>query len=171
MYDSVSNRLCLPTDYDFLTSFCSWNYENFTAPEFLGWEHVFDNYIKLFLYDANFKMALINSLKWVSLMLLVQVPFTILVALTLSKKMRGWKFARNMFLIPNIISTAAIGLIFLNLYSPARGIVTELCNLIWPGSGCERPVKRKVCILGNHIYLYSFRRLQLPSAADADILY
>lgn len=118
----------------FLTSFCSWNYENFTAPEFLGWEHVFDNYIKLFLYDANFKMALINSLKWVSLMLLVQVPFTILVALTLSRKMRGWKFARNMFLIPNIISTAAIGLIFLNLYSPARGIVTELCNLIWPGS-------------------------------------
>lgn len=117
-----------------MTSFCSWNYENFTAPEFLGWEHVFDNYIKLFLYDANFKMALINSLKWVSLMLLVQVPFTILVALTLSKKMRGWKFARNMFLIPNIISTAAIGLIFLNLYSPARGIVTELCNLIWPGS-------------------------------------
>lgn len=48
--------------------------------------------------------------------------------------MRGWKFTRNMFLIPNIISTAAIGLIFLNLYSPARGIVTELCNLIWPGS-------------------------------------
>lgn len=118
----------------FLTSFCSWNYKNFTVPEFLGWEHVFDNYTKLFLYDANFKMALINSLKWVSLMLLVQVPFTILVALTLSKKMRGWKFARNMFLIPNIISTAAIGLIFLNLYSPARGIVTELCNLIWPGS-------------------------------------
>ena len=134
MHDSVSNRLCLPIDYDFLTPFCSWNYENFTAPEFLGWEHVFDNYIKLFLYDANFKMALINSLKWVSLMLLVQVTFAILVSLTLSKKMRGWKFARNMFLIPNIISTAAIGLIFLNLYSPARGIVTELCNLIWPGS-------------------------------------
>ena len=28
----------------FLTSFCSWNYENFTAPEFLGWGHFFDNY-------------------------------------------------------------------------------------------------------------------------------
>ena len=130
----------------FLTSFCSWNYENFTAPAFLGWEHVFDNYTKLFLYDANFKMALINSLKWVSLMLLVQVPFTILVALTLSKKMRGWKFTRNMFLIPNIISTAAIGLIFLNLYSPARGIVTELCNLIWPGSD--------VSVLSNSKYAF-----------------
>lgn len=70
----------------FLTSFCSWNYENFTAPEFLGWGHFFDNYIKLFRYDANFKMALANSLKWVALTLLIQVPFTILVALTLSKK-------------------------------------------------------------------------------------
>ena len=41
---------------------------------------------------------------------------------------------RNAFVIPNIISTAAIGLIFLNLYSPARGIVTEICNKIVPGS-------------------------------------
>ena len=81
----------------FLTSFCKWNYENFTAPEFLGWSNLFDNYIKLFRYDANFKMALVNSLKWVALTLLIQVPFTILVALTLSKKMRGWKFTRNMF--------------------------------------------------------------------------
>ena len=87
----------------FLTSFCKWNYENFTAPEFLRWSNLFDNYIKLFRYDANFKMALVNSLKWVALTLLIQVPFTILVALTLSKKMRGWKFTRNMFLIPNII--------------------------------------------------------------------
>ncbi len=130
----------------FLTSFCSWNYANFTAPEFLGWEHFFDNYIKLFRYDANFKMALANSLKWVALTLLIQVPFTILVALTLSKKMRGWRFTRNMFLIPNIISTAAIGLIFLNLYSPARGIVTELCNRIWPGSD--------VSVLSNPTYAF-----------------
>ena len=39
----------------FLTSFCKWNYENFTAPEFLGWSNLFDNYIKLFRYDANLK--------------------------------------------------------------------------------------------------------------------
>lgn len=52
----------------------------------MGWANLFDNYIKLFRYDANFKMALVNSLKWVALTLLIQVPFTILVALTLSKK-------------------------------------------------------------------------------------
>ena len=118
----------------FITSFCEWNSKNFVAPRFLGWEHMFDNYIKMFTLDDNFKMALINSLKWVALTMLIQVPWSVLAALVLSKKERGWRFTRNVFVIPNIISTAAIGLIFLNLYSPSRGIVTELCNRIVPGS-------------------------------------
>lgn len=117
-----------------VTSFCNWNYKNFTAPEFPGVAHMFDNYIKLFTLDNNFKMGLINSLKWVVLTLIVQVPFTLLVALVLSKKPRGWRFTRNAFVIPNIISSAAIGLIFMNLYSPSRGIVTEICNFFVPGS-------------------------------------
>ena len=41
---------------------------------------------------------------------------------------------------------SAIGLIFLNLYSPARGIVTELCNRIWPGSD--------VSVLSNPTYAF-----------------
>ncbi len=116
------------------TSFTKWNYENFTAPKFLGWDHLFDNYIKMFTLDANFKVALVNSLKWVFLTLFIQMPFATIVALILSQKPRGWRFTRNVFIIPNIISTAAIGLIFLNLYSPARGIVTQICDFFAPGS-------------------------------------
>lgn len=118
----------------FYTSFCSWNSKNFVAPEFLGWANLFDNYKKLFTIDANFKMALINSIKWVVLTLVIQIPWTVIVALVLSKRHRGWRFTRNAFVIPNIISTAAIGLIFLNLYSPSRGIITEICNFFAPGS-------------------------------------
>lgn len=117
-----------------VTSFCEWNSKNFVAPKFLGMEHAFDNYIKMFTLDRNFQMALVNSLKWVALTMVIQVPWSVAAALVLSKKERGWRFTRNVFVIPNIISTAAIGLIFLNLYSPSRGIVTELCNLLWPGS-------------------------------------
>lgn len=130
----------------FATSFCEWNYKNFTSPKFLGWDHIFDNYIKMFTLDANFHMALINSLKWVVLSLLIQVPFTVLVALVIAKKPRGWRFTRNAFIIPNIISTAAIGLIFMNIYNPSRGIVTEICNLIWPGS--------EVSVLANPKYAF-----------------
>lgn len=118
----------------FFTSFCEWNFKNFVAPKFLGWKHMFDNYIKMFTLDNNFLMGLENSLKWAALAMVIQVPFAILVSLVLSKKERGWRFTRNAFVIPNIISTAAIGLIFLNLYSPSRGIITEICNMIVPGS-------------------------------------
>lgn len=116
------------------TSFTRWNYKNFTSPEFLGFANLFDNYKKLFTLDANFRVALVNSLKWVLLTMGIQMPFTLLVALILAKKPRGWRFIRNVFIIPNIISTAAIGLIFLNIYNPSRGIITEICNKIAPGS-------------------------------------
>lgn len=118
----------------FATSFTKWNYENFLAPEFLGWDNLFNNYKKLFTVDKNFQRAFINSLKWVVLTMVIQIPFTVLVALALAKKLKGWRLARNAFIIPNIISTAAIGLIFLNLYSPSRGIITEICEFFVPGS-------------------------------------
>ncbi len=118
----------------FVTSFCKWNFKNLSKPEFLGFSHMFDNYIKLFTKDVNFKAALLNSFKWVALTAAIQVPFSLLVALVLSKKIRGWQFTRNVFLIPNIISTAAIGLIFLNLYDPRDGFVTEIIRLIAPNA-------------------------------------
>lgn len=130
----------------FATSFTKWNYKNFVKPEFLGWDNLFDNYSKLFTLDRNFQAALNNSVKWVVLTMVVQIPFTLLVALVLAKKPKGWRFTRNAFIIPNIISTAAIGLIFLNLYSPSRGIVTEICNIFWPGSN--------ISVLANETYAF-----------------
>ncbi|SCI74387.1 sn-glycerol-3-phosphate transport system permease protein ugpA [uncultured Clostridium sp.] len=132
----------------FFTSFCKWNYKNFISPEFLGFGQMFDNYIKLFTVDANFQRALVNTIKWVALTLVIQVPFTLLAALVLSKKPKGWKLTRNVFVIPNIISTAAIGLIFLNIYSPSRGIITELCNKIWPGSNISVLANEKFAFWG-----------------------
>lgn len=116
----------------FFTSFCKWNYKNLAKPEFLGFSHMFDNYIKLFTKDYYFKNALINSIKWVALTFAIQVPLSLVVALVLSKKTPGWQFTRNVFLIPNIISTAAIGLIFLNLYDPKNGFITEIIRLFNP---------------------------------------
>lgn len=132
----------------FITSFSEWNSKNFVAPKFLGWDHMFDNYIKMFTLDKNFQVALVNSLKWVVLTMVIQVPWSVLVALVLSKRERGWRFTRNMFVIPNIISTAAIGLIFLNLYSPSRGVVTEICNMIVPGSDVSVLADEKMAFWG-----------------------
>lgn len=86
----------------FMTSFCKWNYKNFLRPEFLGWGHLFDNYIKLFTADRNFQMALVNSLKWVALTMLVQIPFTLLVALILAKS----RWAGNLRGMPSSFPTS-----------------------------------------------------------------
>lgn len=118
----------------FATSFCKWNYKNLVSPTFLGFGNLFDNYIRLFTSDYYFLTSMANSLKWVVLVLLIQVPLSVIVAFVLSKRPRGWRLARNAFIIPNIISTSAIGLIFLNLYDPARGAVTEIINLLFPGN-------------------------------------
>lgn len=116
----------------FITSFSKWNYKNLSSPEFLGFGHMFDNYIKLFTNDYYFLTSLFNSLKWVLLVIFIQIPLSVIVAFILSKKPFGWKLVRNTYIIPNIISTSAIGLIFLNLYDPARGAVTQILNSLNP---------------------------------------
>jgi raffinose/stachyose/melibiose transport system permease protein len=60
------------------------------------------------------------------------VPLAVLVAVVLSGKPRGWHIARNAYIIPNIISTAAIGLIFFNLYNPNFGAVAQVIKLFTP---------------------------------------
>ena len=113
----------------FVTSFAKWDSTNLTSPEFLGFSNLFDNYIYLFKEHPYFKKALVNSLKWVATGLAIQLPFATIVALVLSQKLKGWKFTRNVFIIPNIISSAAMGLIFLNLYNPNYGIINQLFRI------------------------------------------
>lgn len=110
----------------FITSFCDWT---------LGQDATFvglKNYITLFCEDADFKDALKNTLVWTVLTVAVQVPLSLLVALVLSKKPRGWKFVRNCFIVPNIISTVAIGAIFTNMLDGEYGIVNAVIRLFNP---------------------------------------
>lgn len=116
----------------FITSFTQWNYKNLASPEFLGFKELFKNYTYLFTKDPYFKTALFNSLKWAGLAAVIQVPFALIVALVLSKKPVLWRFTRNAYIIPNVISSAAIGLIFLNMYDPARGLITLIIEKINP---------------------------------------
>lgn len=132
----------------FVTSFTQWNYKNLAAPQFLGVDHMLDNYIRLFTKDYNFKTALFNSLKWAGLAGVIQVPFALIVALVLSKKPFGWRFARNAFIIPNIISSAAVGLVFLNMYDPARGLITLLINKMFVPEGVNILAKGSTAFWG-----------------------
>lgn len=102
------------------TSFFEWKGFSNTI-KFAG----ISNYINLFTADSAFRESLINNIIWVLLQCTVHVSLGTLLAIILSKKVFGWKFVRAVYMIPNIISAAALGIIFLNIYNPQYGIVNS----------------------------------------------
>ena len=113
----------------FITSFSKWDYTNIANPEFFSFEHLWDNYDYIFNKYPFFWEALRNSTVWAILGAAVQVPMAMLIALAFSRKMKGIKFVRNVYIIPNMISTAAMGIIFLQLYNPSYGIINPIIRL------------------------------------------
>ena len=104
------------------TSFTKWN--GLSPPKFIGTA----NYLRLLSSDAVHS-AFWNSMKWVLAAALIHVPFGVLVALILSKKQRGWRFTRAVFMIPNIIGWTALSLLFRFIYMPESGIINGLFRL------------------------------------------
>ena len=82
---------------------------------------MWDNYKYIFHTYPYFGEALKNSSLWALLGVAIQIPIATLIALAFSRKMKGVKLIRNIYIIPNMISTAAMGMIFLQLYSPLYG--------------------------------------------------
>lgn len=113
----------------FATSFCKWDYTNITNPEFLGLRAMWDNFKYIFQTYPFFWEALRNSVLWAFLGVVVQIPVATLIALALSRKMKGVKFVRNVYVIPNMVSSAAMGIIFLQLYNPSYGIINPIIRL------------------------------------------
>ncbi len=116
----------------FLTSFCKWDYTNLTEPQFWGFQDMWNNYEYIFTTYPYFWEALRNSSLWALLGVAVQIPIATLIALAFSRKGKGIKVIRNIYIIPNMISTAAMGMIFLQLYSPLYGIVNPVIRLFNP---------------------------------------
>ena len=113
----------------FVTSFCKWDYSNIANPEFFGWKDMFNNYKYIFTTYPFFWEALGNSATWAMLGIFFQIPVSTLIALAFSRKMRGVNVIRNIYIVPCMISSAALGMIFLQLYSPLYGIVNPVISL------------------------------------------
>lgn len=113
----------------FVTSFCKWDYSNIANPEFFGWKDMFNNYKYIFTTYPFFWEAVKNSSVWALLGIFFQIPVSTLIALAFSRKMRGVTVIRNIYIVPCMISSAALGMIFLQLYSPLYGIVNPVISL------------------------------------------
>ncbi len=92
---------------------------------FVGLKH----YIEMF-QDAAFKQAFGNTVLWILIQCILHVALGVFVALLLYKKPRGWKFVRTAYMVPNIISNAAMAMIFLNIFNPTFGVVNSALRLV-----------------------------------------
>lgn len=107
----------------FYTSLC--DYTAFSAPAFQG----IKNFITIFS-DKEFMTSIRNTLVWVVLQSTLHVGVGLTMALVLRRKPKGWKFARTAYMIPNIIPTAATGVMFTLLLNPAFGIVKPFLDFL-----------------------------------------
>ena len=80
---------------------------------FVGWT----NFVNIFTNDITYWKAVLTTFQFALIKIPLEIPFALLLAVALSKKMKGVGFFRTMFFMPNVVSVAIIGLIFSNIFS------------------------------------------------------
>ena len=116
-----------------VTSFCKWDYTNLANPQLLPAGERLANFKYILQQYPYFWEALRNSFGWALVGVAIQVPLTLIVAIVFSKGLRFSKASRNIYIIPSVISSAAMGLIFLQLYNPRYGPLQQIIQLFKPG--------------------------------------
>ncbi len=113
----------LPLGAVIYTSFYDWNLSGLS---FVGLE----NYREMF-DERAFQKAVRNNLIWSAAVIFLHVPLATFAAILLSEKMPGWKVFRTLFFIPNMISWAALALIYRNVvYNPQWGLVNSVLERV-----------------------------------------
>lgn len=105
-----------PILYAVYISFCSW--DALSAPKFIG----LSNYIKLFTEDDIMKTALKNSIFFTIFSLIIQQIIGLFLAVILSNLVGGRNFFKNIYYLPCVLSSAALGLLFSFLFNPRMGL-------------------------------------------------
>ncbi len=89
-----------------------------------------DNYINAFTNDPRMITALKNTAIWVLMQSTIHVGLGTVIAFMLARKMRGWKMMRTIYMFPNVVSAAALGVIFLNVFNPKYGLINSFLTQI-----------------------------------------
>lgn len=96
-------------------------YNGFTEPVFIG----VSNYIRLF-QDGSWWKSVLNTFQLTLMAYIIQIPLSLLLAILVNSKMKGQNFFRTVIFLPNVTSTAIIGIIFFFMFSSYNGIVNGL---------------------------------------------
>jgi raffinose/stachyose/melibiose transport system permease protein len=105
-----------------VTSFSRWSPIEFA---FTGLE----NYRVLF-GDHAFWTALRNTAWFAGAAVFIQVPVGVALAIILSQRIRGWRVLRTVYFLPNVVSGAALALVYLTFYNPRYGLLNQVLGAV-----------------------------------------
>lgn len=108
--------LFIPIIQVFYYSLCDYN--ALTKPEFVGLK----NYIKLFTDDETMRIALKNSLFFMLFSAISQQVTGLLLAVFLTNVKHGRNFFKNVYYLPCVLSSAALGLLWAFMFNPRMGL-------------------------------------------------
>ena len=120
--------LFIPICQSVYYSFC--DYDALTPPEFVGLK----NYTKL-LRDDTMKTALKNSVFFMVFSIVSQLICGLALAGLLTNIKKGRNLFKNIYYLPCVLSSAALGLLWMFIFSPKLGI-----NQILAMAGIEGPL-------------------------------
>jgi raffinose/stachyose/melibiose transport system permease protein len=116
--------VAIPVFSTVYNSFFKWNLVD--ARKFVA----IRNFIQLFTIDDIFRTGLKNTLLLTFLSLLIQTPISILLALALSGSLKGGRYFKTVYFMPNILSSVAIGLLWSFVFNPDFGIINQFLSAI-----------------------------------------
>ncbi|MCM3693428.1 carbohydrate ABC transporter permease [Neobacillus niacini] len=106
----------------FIYSFYDWNGIE-TNRAFVG----FANYSELFS-DPTFWQSLTNNFYLVGVSVFVQIPLGLMMALVLNSNIKGQKLLNVIFFLPYLMSTVAVGLLWVFMFDPTNGPINKTLN-------------------------------------------
>jgi len=115
-----------PIGRSFYYGFFDWN--GLSKPNFVG----FNNFKEIFA-DPVFLKSFINNMFVVVASVFGQLPIGLIVAIILSKKLKGAKFFRSAFFMPMVMSTVVVGLLWSTILNSQAGIISTIMNNIGLG--------------------------------------
>jgi raffinose/stachyose/melibiose transport system permease protein len=89
------------------------------------------NYLSLF-QSASFLKALGNNIIWILLQSTIHVAVGVLFCLIIAWKKNKWyaKASQTLFMLPNMLSSAALGMLFYNIFNPMYGPVNKVIKAL-----------------------------------------
>ena len=113
-------------------SLTEWN--GLGTPEFIGLK----NYAELFTSKSiNIMRALKNAMLLAVLSVCIQLPFALLLALKLSRHVKGERWYLAIYFMPVLISSVVIGQLWIKIYNPEYGALNMFLRSLGLENWCQ----------------------------------